>query len=70
MSTHVHDFTGLWTNFGPRGPQDVHYHVCFGMSCTVMLIGEGHNCDGDPANHREGRLADLLAADDAARGDQ
>lgn len=60
MSAHVHSFTGVWSNFGPRGPQDVHYHVCFGMSCTIMLIGEGHNCDGKPESHREGRLADLV----------
>lgn len=67
MSAHSHDFTGLWSNFGPRGPQDVHYHVCHGMRCTIMLIGEGHNCDGKPESHREGRLGDLLA--DAAPGE-
>lgn len=47
---HPHDFTGLWWHFGPYGPQDVHVHDCF--KCSVVLIGEGRNCDGRPESHQ------------------
>lgn len=47
---HRHDFHGLWDHFGPLGRQDVHYHPCI-EDCSRVLMGPGHDCDGDPNSH-------------------
>lgn len=53
---HRHEWTGLWWHFGPFGPQDVHVHSCFDEDCARVLIGQGRNCDGDPASHHRETL--------------
>lgn len=53
---HKHEFTGLWTHFGPYGPQDVHYHVCFDTDCLRVLVGAGRDCDGEAESHKRATL--------------
>lgn len=54
---HVHEFTSLWTHFGPYGNQEVHVHTCHVEGCDVVLVGPGRNCKRtDPHDEQ-----DLLA---------
>jgi len=54
---HRHDFTALWTHFGPYGDQTVHYHVCLDERCDRVLIGDGRDCKGANQKHRRKTLA-------------
>lgn len=49
----AHDFTALWWNFGPYGPQDVHVHDCHNERCSYVLIGEGRECSKDTQHYLE-----------------
>lgn len=58
---HRHEFTALWSHFGPHAPPEraadrAHFHVCFDRRCGRVLIGQGRDCDGRPESHREERL--------------
>jgi len=54
---HKHTFHALWATFGPYGRrQAVHYHPCWDEDCDRVLVGSGHNCDGNPATHRRETL--------------
>ncbi len=55
---HRHEFTALWTHFGPYGDQTVHYHVCFTEGCYRVLLAEGRECDGSGKTHRRFTLTE------------
>lgn len=58
MSGHRHWFSALWSNFGPYGPQDVHYHPCLHEAadgeydCQRVVIGPGRECSGTEGHAR------------------
>lgn len=48
---HAHEFTALYWNPGPHGPQDVHVHDCFDEECDRVLVGAGRKCGGSTTRH-------------------
>jgi hypothetical protein len=60
MKRHRHEYSRLWTHFGPFGDQSVHLHPCVhgDGGCSHVLIGNGRNCDGELARHARKDLSD------------
>jgi hypothetical protein len=59
-ASHVHEWSALWSHFGPYGDQAAHFHVCLsddhapGWPCRVMFVGAGRDCtDGQEHEVRE-----------------
>lgn len=66
---HKHEFSALWSHFGPHGRQDVHVHSCYRGEwigdpapapdferCDRVLIGAGRDCDGKAESHHRETL--------------
>lgn len=51
MAKHAHEFTSLWTHFGPYGDQSVHFHPCTVEGCPVVKIGRGRTCNRFDEHH-------------------
>jgi hypothetical protein len=61
---HRHEFTALYSHFGPYGRQDVHLHLCFDEDCHRVLVGDGRDCDGKAESHHR----ETLRFEEARRG--
>jgi hypothetical protein len=55
-----HEYSLLWTHFGPYGDQDVHLHPCVSHvddeshECSLVYTGDGRDCAGinDGTHHK------------------
>lgn len=59
-----HEYSKLWTHFGPYGDQTVHVHPCIKhKDCDSALIGDGRSCNGDRPSHQTRDLTEPVNDD-------
>lgn len=63
---HVHEFSAIWSHFGPHGPQNVHYHLCIASSCDAIVLAPERTCDGDRLTHNQTTLTRVMRRAGAA----